>query len=110
MFDGRGTILIENATLFGEMPPIWGHFMYKLIKATDANGKETKMEYDANGNLLKTIYANDQTRELKYNSQGNIIKAADVLGNSYVYEYDSNGNKTKTQKDDRYETKIKINN
>lgn len=74
-----------------------------ITKITDPLGNITKMTYDAEGNLIKTINPeqyNNTTNDGKgyiynYDQMDKLIKQTDPLGNIYKIQYDIRGNKTK---------------
>ncbi|MCT4687307.1 RHS repeat-associated core domain-containing protein, partial [Vallitalea sp.] len=74
-----------------------------ITKITDPLGNITKMLYDAEGNLIKTINPqqyNNKTGDgdgyiYNYDQMDKLIKQTDPLGNVYKIQYDIRGNKTK---------------
>ncbi|MCP9489713.1 MAG: polymorphic toxin type 24 domain-containing protein [Solirubrobacteraceae bacterium MAG38_C4-C5] len=54
----------------------------------------TRMDYDAQANLVKTTDPNGRAWSYAYDAQGNVTKATDPLGRSTAYAYDAKRNVT----------------
>ena len=66
---------------------------YGEIKAsTDRNGNTTFNEYDARGNVVKTIYPNRSIKLFDYDANDNLISETDELGHKTFCIYDDNNN------------------
>ena len=59
---------------------------------TDAEGRTVRFEYDAAGNLLKTIYPDETFATMEYDLLGRLVKETPRRGIATTYEYDGNGN------------------
>jgi RHS repeat-associated protein/uncharacterized delta-60 repeat protein len=61
----------------------------------DADGNRTIHEYDARGNVVRTINGMLQSNYRVFDQNNNVIAETDPLGNKRSYEYDTQGNRTK---------------
>ncbi len=55
-------------------------------------GRQQKMEYDNNDNVIKRTDANGNVTRYTYDAEGNMLTATDPLGNVERYTYESNFN------------------
>ncbi len=67
----------------------------RIIKSTDADGKEINYIHDIDGKQETIFDRNGAPTTLNYDEAGNIIRKIDALGNVKSYEYDSAGNQTR---------------
>ncbi len=65
------------------------------VAVSDDKGNTTRYQYDADGNLSKTINALGDSTVYTYDAAGNQTSMTDARGNTTSYEYELNGNKTK---------------
>ena len=65
--------------------------MGQLAVITDANGHETRYEYDARGNLTKETDALGNAICYAYSEDGFLLEKTDAAGNRSEYSYDGNG-------------------
>ena len=61
------------------------------ILETDANGNATRFEYDAQNNLVKTVFADGAQTTARYSPDGRLLSKTDELGYSTEYVYDTQG-------------------
>lgn len=66
----------------------------KIKKITNKAGQITTFDYDANGNLLSTKNALDETTAFTYYPNGLLESVTDALGHKMRSEYDAQGNVT----------------
>ena len=65
-------------------------------KITDGNGKIVKYEYDARGNVLRTIDARNNISQFTYDARDNLLTCTTPLNKTWSYEYDTHDNLTRT--------------
>ena len=63
----------------------------EIKKATDTAGNVTQYEYDANGNVTKTINPDGTYTRTRYNAKNNPLVEVDEVKNVTIYEYDEKG-------------------
>ena len=68
--------------------------MNRPISIKDKKGMETKMRYDAKGNLLTLTQALDVTTDFTYDSKGNVTGIKDGNGNQVRMVYNANNDVT----------------
>lgn len=74
---------IKSAVLYFYKP------LGKMSAVVDKNGNRTQYQYDAHGNVIRTVFA-DGTEELAtYDVSQNRTSWTDRNGRRTVYEYDS---------------------
>ena len=66
----------------------------ETTSTTDALGNTTQFQYNAAGDVTKTIFADGSSVVDQYNPQGEEIAETDGNGNETQYQYDQNGNVT----------------
>lgn len=59
-----------------------------VIKSIDALGNEITQKWDALGNITNVIDANGNSYSLSYDNNGNLIKETKAIGNEVEYTYD----------------------
>jgi RHS repeat-associated protein len=62
---------------------------------TDARGLVTRITYDGNRNILRTVYPDGSSTSTTYNPYNQILTQTDELGTVTQYDYDQKGNLTK---------------
>ena len=72
-------------TTFTYVPPS------RLTSVTDPNGNTTQYQYDQNGDILATEYADGTIESLAYNPIGEITQSNDGDKNVINYTYNSSG-------------------
>ncbi|MFQ5964050.1 MAG: MopE-related protein [Candidatus Scalinduaceae bacterium] len=95
-YDNKGNLLslqepvgdtLERQTSF-EYEPVFN----QITRMTDPAGKVTTFEYDAQGNLTRTINPLGGERTFTYDSSGLPLTSTDENGNTTTITYDANGN------------------
>ncbi|WP_208353046.1 PKD domain-containing protein [Pseudaestuariivita rosea] len=64
----------------------------RLIEQTDPDGFVTRNEFDANGNMIRTIMPEGDEMLMSYNARGLMTSTTDPNGNVTLYDYDINSN------------------
>ena len=62
-----------------------------LVVQRDANGKETRFEYDGQGRRTATVLPLGQRLATGYDAVGNVTATTDFNGDTITYEYDERG-------------------
>ena len=66
--------------------------MWRVVRATDAEGYTTEWEYDAIGRITRIDFPNGGFVTYVYDDQANKVTHRTILGAVYVYRYDGFGN------------------
>ncbi len=61
-----------------------------LTTITDAQGKVTRLEYDALGHIVKAWDPFGRQASFRYDPNGNMVEVIDIEGQAFQYTYDAN--------------------
>ncbi|NJN66382.1 MAG: hypothetical protein HC884_06535 [Chloroflexaceae bacterium] len=91
-YDSEGKLIsvmdaMNNITQF-----VYDNRLDVLVREIDPSGRETRHEYDAHGNRIKTTDPSGGVTSYIYNEYGQVVRMTDAEGGEVRYEYDEQGN------------------
>ncbi|MDJ0944568.1 MAG: PKD domain-containing protein [Kiloniellales bacterium] len=95
-YDDRGNVILERnavgTSLQRERRFEHEDQFNRLVRRVDFAGNEERFEYDASGNIKKTIDQKGGERTFEYDSKGLLLSTTDERGKVLTLTYDSLGN------------------